>query len=347
MKLLVFGCPHVQAGETLGSGALQPTVQWLIQTAQQYQVSHVVCLGDTVDSVAKTDLMTNLTVKWFLDSFKALARTGVSVIWLVGNHDVYSSAYSALDIFEDSHNFIVLKTPKTVSDGVTMTFWPFQTWMDRAVDWPLHREELIAPRAGGEESPRILFTHAPLEGMPMGPVKDDGADMADLALQYDLIFAGHYHVANQFLAKAMSAGTPVVVPGCVIAHTFQDSGWFHGAVLYDTDQSVDHVQWLGNPYSHYFFTGSAAELDAALKNPTVAALRERTHVRLTDDVDTAKYSSQGIPTVQLRPKQEQIKSSGKQSFQLEGKPEDDLKLWLDDAGLDEADALLELGKGYF
>ena len=159
MRTVIFGCPHVQPTITLGSAAFQPTVQWLIDYCKSVQATHVICLGDTVESVAKSDLMVNLQVKWFLDQFKALAATGVHVRWMIGNHDVYSEMYSALDIFEDAPNFIVVRQPsRLLGQQVELVFWPFQQWMDDPLEWRQHRDELMIDR-GATASPRVLFTH--------------------------------------------------------------------------------------------------------------------------------------------------------------------------------------------
>lgn len=342
MRILAFGCPHVQSRTTLGSSAFQPTVGWLVDTARQQQATHVVCLGDTVDSVSETDLMTNLTVKWVLDSFRTLAHSGVPVIWMLGNHDVYSEQYSALDIFDDSHNFMVLRQPKVVeSEGVELVFWPFQQWMDRPVEWAQHTDMVIHRTS---DRPRLLFTHVPIESIPIGGTKDQGADIKELGLEYDMVVAGHYHQANQFMVDSFSAQTPVVIPGCVVAHKFKDTGWFHGAVLYDTVTA--QLSWLQNPHSHCFFTGTSQELSQALSDASIARMRDRMHVRLTDEVDAAPYVEYGLPTVQIRPKQKQIQSSAKQSFQLEGEPADDLQRWLQESGVQDVDRLVVLGKEY-
>lgn len=343
MRLLAFGCPHIQSTITLGSSATVPTFQWLLQMVEEQQVSHVVCLGDTVDSVSKTDLMTNLTVKWVLDAFKELAHSGVAVIWMLGNHDVYSEQHSALDIFDDAPNFTVLRQPRSVLvDGLEFVFWPFQQWMDDHSEWRQRIDSMYVHRSGA--TPRILCTHTPIEGMPMGGTKDQGADIKELGLQFDLVIAGHYHEASQFLVDALSAQTPIVVPVCVIAHGFKDLGWFHGAVMYDT--TTAQTSWLTNPHSHVFYRGTSQQFNEAMQNSQLAMMKDRTHARFTDEVDPAVYREYGLPTVQVRPKQERIQSSGKESFQLDSDPMADLRRWFADAKLDLTDHLAAVAKGY-
>lgn len=346
MRALIFGCPHVQPSATLGSAAFQQTVEWLRDQALQLQATHVICLGDTVESVAKTDLPANIKVKWFLDTFKAVAQTGCQVYWMIGNHDVYSEMYSALDIFEDGQNFRVVRQPLVVPGEIDITLWPFQQWMDDPMKWPEHTDELF--RARINNNPRALFAHVPIEGMPMGGTKDKGADLVDIGLQYDMIFAGHYHIANQFMAKAMSAETQVVVPGCAIGHDFKDLGWFHGAVLWDYTPGSQggSVAWLPNPYSSYFYHGTSADLNEQLQDVNISALRDRLHVRFTDKVDSAPYRQWGIPTVQVRPKHEQVKTSSHESFALEGDPIADLQRWLTSAGHEQTGDLLSLAREY-
>jgi len=351
MRTVIFGCPHIQATTTLGSEALKATVEWLVSYCRQAQVTHVVCLGDTVESVTKTDLLANLKVKWVLDTFKALAASGTQVYWLIGNHDVYSEQYSALDIFEDATNFRVLRGPTNIEGlNVSMTLWPFQQWMDDPLAWPKHKDELISPRRDGR--PRALFTHCPIENMPMGGTKDQGADLIEISLQYDLIFAGHYHIANQFLAEAMSAQTPVVVPGCLIGHDFKDLGWFHGIVVWDLmpdsqEYPTGLVHWVPNPHAHYFFVGPSAEYQAACQQqPEITQLRDRTHVRFTDKVDAAPFRQWGLPTVQIRPKHTQVQTSSHKSFKLEGDPVEDLQKWLSASGKNPTQELLATAREY-
>jgi hypothetical protein len=185
----------------------------------------------------------------------------------------------------------------------------------------------------------------------MGGTKDKGADMVEIGLQYDMVFAGHYHITNQFMAKAMSAETPVVVPGCVMAHDFKDLGWFHGAVLFDFvagDQQKPSgaVHWLPNPYSHYFYLGTSIDYSAAIQDTAIAALRDRTHVRFTDKVDAAPFREWGLPTVQVRPKHEQVQTSSHESFKLEGDPVEDLQRWLTARGLEQTQDLLAKAREY-
>ena len=232
MRVMIFGCPHLQSGVTLGSAALPQTVAWLLETARNNSVTHIVCLGDTVDSVSKTDLIVNMQIKWTLDQFKTLAAQGVYTCWMIGNHDVYSDIYSGLDIFDQAANFNLVKNPTLLGgDDAELVLWPFQQWMDDPLQWRERTGGMYLQRTG--EKPRILFTHCPIEGMPMGGTKDKGVDLKELALNFDMLFAGHYHQSNQFMAEAMSAETPVAVPGSVMGHDFKDLGWFHGALIWD------------------------------------------------------------------------------------------------------------------
>jgi hypothetical protein len=342
MRTVIFGCPHIQSATTFGSGAIQPSIQWLVEYCKSVQATHVICLGDTVESVNKQDLLANLMVKWVLDQFKALPS---QVYWMVGNHDVYSEMYNALDIFEGGDAFRVIREPTILDGEAELVLWPFQQWMDDPLQW---RDKLDASylmdRCG---KPRVLFTHVPIEGMPMGGTKDKGADLKELALHHDLIFAGHYHIANQFMAEALSAETQVIVPGCLVGHDFKDLGWFHGCVVWDYMPSGgDRLHWVPNPHAHYFFKGTSAQLNAEIQRPEIAALRDRMHVRFTDQADSKPYREWGIPTVQVRPKHEQVQTSSHQSFALEGNPIEDVQQWLVAQGHSQTEELLVKAREY-
>ena len=347
MRAVIFGCPHVQPSTTLGSAALQPTVQWVVEYAKSIQATHVICLGDTVESVSKQDLLANLQVKWILDQFKALPS---HVYWMVGNHDAYSERYNALDIFEDGDTFKVIRQPTVLPGEVELTLWPFQQWMDDPLEWRQHYDELMVGRSG-QIAPRVLCTHVPIEGMPMGGTKDKGAELKEIALNFDMVFAGHYHIANQFMAEALSAETQVIVPGCLVGHDFKDLGWFHGVVVCDYSPEPGYaglplVHWVPNPHAQYFFKGTSAEYNAAVQDPAIAALRDRTHVRFTDQVDAAAWRAWGLPTVQVRPKHEQVQTSSHQSFKLEGNPIEDLQQWLVARGHSQTQELLAKAREY-
>ena len=184
--------------------------------------------------------------------------------------------------------------------------------------------------------------------MPMGGTKDKGVDLKEIALNFDQIFAGHYHIPNQFMAEAMSAQTQVTVPGCLISHDFKDLGWFHGCVLWDyMPGGGAQVHWVRNPHAQYFYAGASADYNTLItKDQGIATLRDRTHVRFTDKVDAAAYRQWGLPTVQVRPKHEKVETSSHESFALEGNPIEDVQRWLAAQGHSQTDTLLAKAREY-
>lgn len=335
MKTLIFSCLHVPVHKTYGSEALLPTIDWLTDQVRVLGVDNIVFLGDSIDNSSKTWVPVNLILKRCIDKFRGLARTGVNVFWLIGNHDIYSNDMHAIQIFDPGHCFQIISKPCSIDVGeYCFAFLPFLRSMDKGISTPeLGLSKLCAGK------PTALFAHIPIEGMPIGGTKDRGISAADLSM-FDIVFDGHYHEATQFIQDLNGITTPFVVPGSVLAQTFRDTGWFHGAVLWDGIR----VSWLSNPHTHYFLKTTAADLEA---RQDLAAIRSRLHVRLTDVEIGSKALSDGtLASVESRPDRSASESSSKAPFRLDSSVEEDLRRWCEENGTSGADAVVSRGKQY-
>lgn len=348
MRILTAGCLHVQTKQTLGDSGevFQQTMQWLYQTVLERQVNIVVWLGDTVESVAGQDLLGNLRAKWAIDVLKSLSvQHGVHVYVLMGNHDVYSDLYSALDIFDPAPGFQFIKSPTAIDYGsFRIAMLPFQTWMDDPLNWAQHKFQEWTQTG---DKPTAIYTHVPIEGMMLGGSKDKGVDLVEMAMLFNIIFAGHYHIANTADYDIGPIMTPVHVPGCVMAHTFNDVGLFHGACVWDTEPApIGTVTYVRNPHSHYFFSGTQEQLAALVQKYGTGFPM---HVNITEDIEDSvreQYQDQyGFKTVRVRPKKEIVQVAKKAVFDLGGDPVADVNRLLSERG-QCSPRLLELARKF-
>lgn len=345
MNVMTAGCLHTQTKKTLGGDAFEATVRWVHDTVLARNVNVLVWLGDTIESVQGQDLLANLRAKWAIDTLKSLAvKHGVHVYMLIGNHDVYSDLYSALDIFDPppSSAFYFVKKPMAVDYGsFRIALLPFEPWMDNPMNWGQHK---FQDWVQTDDKPTALYTHVPIEGMMLGGSKDKGLDLVDVTMLFNIVFAGHYHIANNAEYDIGPVMTPIHVPGCVMAHNFKDLGRFHGACLWQTDPApTGSVTYLQNPYSHTFFSGTKDQLDIEIAR--CPFIGEQLHVNLTEDVDPAPYQQAGIKTVRVRPKKESVVVAKKAVFDLGGDPVADVERLLSERG-QCSPKLLELARKF-
>ncbi len=336
MKVLAFGCIHLQPRPTFGTGAIEPSIQWLLSVIMSERPDCVVMLGDSVESVLKSDLLTYSQLRWVLESFRyCCQQLGTKVFWLVGNHDIYSPALSVLDLFDDQGRTgltVIKKSTMVQADNANLVFMPYESWMDDATAWQDTGWANVFSQASRGIS-TYCFSHVPIAGEQPG--ESSGCDPREMAMHCDVWVAGHYHVAHSRTIESPMHGTVLVAPGCLVAHHFGDTGWFHGATLLDTSGQTG-CRFIMNPHSPVFYVGSSADLQAALQDPTVAALAPRVHAK----VDEETLVSLHLASVELR-RTIQVERPNRPKFKLASSPMNDLDYWLQLNGIEDREALLK------
>lgn len=345
MRTLIFSCLHIPHKQRPGSPAMKDTINWLVGTVRSQSITHVVFLGDAVHNVSRTDLPTNLWLRYAVDSFKKLQ---VPVFWMVGNHDLYSETMNAMQVFEETELFRIIQQPSAWSlDGCNLVFLPWTSLMDEKDWW---RRFSVGSLAVSSQ-PNYLFCHAPIDkfqAMVDPGNRATSAPETELAAKFDAVFAGHYHGAGQDVVEVFDSPIPIIRPGCVLGQDFTDAripAWFHGAVIWDcSTQNQLGVQWVANPHSHYFFKGTEAEYVALSQNERIAPLLPRTHFWSTEELTR---SHQAISVV-VKPEKQATEASSNTPYKLDSSPEEDLQLWLGEQGMvDPAGAeLLKRAKRY-
>jgi len=345
MKEVIFSDLHIPPTVSKDDTIME-SAQWVYQMVVDSGAEVVVYLGDLYHNPSKSLLPANLKARYVLDLFKTLAGFGVTVLWLCGNHDLFSDEYNALQLFDAPvPNFhIVNQNSDFLINGVTHVCLPYTIEYDKKRD-ALDTMYLTEMRT---KAPGLaaVFAHLPIEGIALGGSRDHGVAPGDLAI-FDVIFEGHYHQPTTFEYEGLGLRSPFWLAGTLCPQDFKDKGFWHGALMWDTD--TNEVTPVPNPHRHVYLIGSREEVSAEANAPGIGWTEElvkRSHIRFTEEVGEAEVNEwhDRYANVEVRPRKEARQASDRAPFALEGDPRQDLVRWIDEAGMGaEKEMLLARG----
>ena len=210
------------------------SMNWVEETALQYDCDYIVCLGDFFDRPHLTDQeLTALTeIKW----------SNIQHYFLVGNHESeennlqYSSTMALI-----GPNRYVISEPclHFIGDNTELAFLPYVV--------ESNRKSITEYFTDSKYKRRILFSHNDLLGIQMGPVVSrTGFSIEELESISDLCFNGHLHNGLQISEKVYNLGN-------LTGKDFSEDAlkYTHKIVIIDTKTLT--CEFIENPYAFNFY----------------------------------------------------------------------------------------------
>ena len=196
------------------------------------QIRHVICVGDVFDNRKKIDMLTAKRSRHYF--FETLARRGVTMDIIAGNHDLFyreNSDVTALrEILNQYDNIVFYTRPQMVGK------YAYIPWINKQ-----NREETLKFIASVPQG-TIGFAHLELVGFQWyrGVVATHGDDPEQFN-RFKRIYTGHYH--------HRSTQGNISYVGSLTQHTWADHGDVRG--FHVIDDVTDEVTFVENPYSMF------------------------------------------------------------------------------------------------
>lgn len=233
------------------------TLRWIFQSAVKYDAKAIVCVGDLFVDRQKIDI---LTYQRTFEVFQEYADHPFAVYLLVGNHDMWYSDnwdVTSLKPLSAIQNVTVIDKPCTTNfigaSSPTASFLPY-------TDDPLSALAEI----NNNEKFKLLFAHVAVDGAILNTraktraeemVEHDGEMIkinCDVFQNWNQVFLGHYHAAQQITPKIEYVGSPLQLS---YGEAFDDKH----IILYDLE--THEKTYLKNEFSpkHFIYTTDEAQ----------------------------------------------------------------------------------------
>jgi len=197
-------------------------------------IDHVMLLGDLFDRRKNINFYTlNRCKRDFLDP---LAKTGLPVDIIVGNHDAYFKNTNRINAVEEllhGYEFSVWTGPKTVNVGnVPVLLLP----------WICEDNREATLKEIKKTSAKVCFGHLELQGFDMHKgLKAMDGDKQTLFAKFDVVASGHFHTRS-------SKGNIEYI-GAAYEQSWSDYGDPRGFSIFDT--KTNKMEFIENPHSIY------------------------------------------------------------------------------------------------
>jgi DNA repair exonuclease SbcCD nuclease subunit len=256
--------------------------------AESNEVDAVFVTGDIFHTHDKVDVQTLfLTAVGLMEIAKVC-----SLYLLVGNHDMASmdGEIHALKAFE-SFATIIDKPMKFEVTGKPIIAHPYTKDMTSLYDFLDTAEE-----------GSLGLVHQGVAGASLGSswIPDESFGVIAIPKNIEMIFAGHYHVAQNFSASR------IIIPGSIAPHTWADHNYFHGSWIYNSDdQQTTTTIGIDSP-DFVEFGWQDSYLDYAATNGDQVDLINGNFIRVVNcplDLDAKKarevFFSHGCEAIEL------------------------------------------------
>ena len=245
MRFLLYADPHWcqyssivrmrdENGFSRRLNVLVDTLNWVEETAEQYNCDCILCLGDFFDKAyLNGEEITALNRIKFLD---------ITHGTLVGNHEMSSNnlSESSAHLFNLIPTYTVFDAPSSYDvDGVEVCFLPYV--LDRNI-------KSINEYFGEKTKTRVVFSHNDIKGIQMGQiVSTSGLEISDIVENSDIFFNGHLHNGAEIVPDK------VINVGSVCGMNFNEDAFVynHNVVIFDT--KTMNYAYIENPYSFNFY----------------------------------------------------------------------------------------------
>jgi len=227
METLIFADihihPHKKQVERL-QDCLE-TLEWVFKTAVEHNVSNIVCVGDLFVDRQKIDI---LTYQHTFEIFQKYVKLNpFNIYLLVGNHDMWYSdnwdvtSLKPLSGLDHVHvidkpctlNLLHCQAVSQIGRGVPEYPVSFLPYTDNPLD--------ALATIGNDNDFKLLFAHLAIDGATLNTraktrseemVEHDGEMVkinCDVFQNWNQVFLGHYHAAQQITPKIEYVGSPL------------------------------------------------------------------------------------------------------------------------------------------
>ena len=258
------------------------TLNWVEETAREYDCDTIVYLGDFFDSPSlnSEELTALQEVKW----------SSLQHFVLVGNHDMGNALLecSSTHVLNCLPHFTVIDKPTMAGGNFTYVDFLFLPYINEDKDRVLSK--YITNRI---HSRLIVFSHNDIKGIQMGQfISKKGFNIDDIESNCSLYINGHLHNGMDITDKIINLGN-------ITGQNFSEDAfkYEHHAMILDTETGEGYA--VPNPYAFNFYkieidskkdfdSLSYIKKNAVLSIKCKKSLLEEMHTHLRDELVAEK-----------------------------------------------------------
>ena len=222
------------------------SVNWVEETAEEYNCDKVVYLGDFFD---KAELNSEE-----ITALKEIQWSNIPHQILVGNHELGSAngQYNTTRLFNLLPNFEVIDKPKVdVGFGYYFLYLPYIFEKDRKpiseyFNSCFNRNEFVTQ----EVKNIFIFSHNDLKGVNYGAFESkEGFELQDILNNSTICFNGHIHNNGEIVEDR------IINVGNLTGQNFNEDGlkYQHKIYILDINGSDYKIYQTVNPYAYMFY----------------------------------------------------------------------------------------------
>lgn len=257
MKALIFSDLHCHQHKNSQSRLEDciEVLEWVFKTAKSKNIDLIIFCGDLFHDRAKIDILTYQRV--FETFQKYVDDKGPEVYLLLGNHDLFffeSKEISSVYPLSSIKNIKVISKPSVVDiRNYKVGFMPYTHDPISDLENIKIREFKKNLEVNPNNKYKVLFGHIAVHGALFNLIYGTRADVQiegdagmtivtpDIFDNFDRVFLGHYHAAQELNSKVEYVGSPLQL-------SFGEMEQAKHVVIYDFD--TDKREYIVNDFSH-------------------------------------------------------------------------------------------------
>lgn len=301
MKALIFSDLHCHQHKNSQSRLEDciEVLEWVFKTAKSKNIDLIIFCGDLFHDRAKIDILTYQRVFEVFQKYVDITN-GPEVYLLLGNHDLFffeSKEISSVYPLSSIKNIKIISKPSVVDiRQYKVGFMPYTH--DPITD--LENIKIREFKKNLEINPnnkyKTLFGHIAVHGALFNLVYGTKSDVQiegdagmvvvtpDIFDNFDRIFLGHYHAAQELNHKVEYVGSPLQL-------SFGEMGQSKHIIVYDFD--TDTREYIVNDFSHKHHRFNS------IKEAKVSAVKGELNGEFVEVYDENTSSTEALELKQL------------------------------------------------
>lgn len=231
-------------------------LQFVIDKAISYEVTHFICGGDALDSATR---IPNADLLFLSDALGTLEKES-KILWLIGNHDYHS--YPIMGIFKRFISYLIDRgnylnvSPIVITPNVEILMVPHLYFNDPLPIFPKirNRKRIVvthqAIELGENRKANVEVTYERSQGSQRIFSRDEIQ-----RLSADVVFCGHIHIHMEYSLN----GIPIYYPGATCILNFGEVNSGNGFYIIDIDNSDLQVSYYEIPQRKWVITNKVPD----------------------------------------------------------------------------------------